>query len=135
MARMSDKKVAIADSRSGVSPSEDDMRLELLPAILKSLEGDGYEVVVVVDDDLLVRIEKSDLAEMLRNVTIEHVPNHANSAELLLDIADQAGATVVSNDSFEEYQSRYPWIVQRRIPYRIFQGEVYLDPEELMGVF
>jgi hypothetical protein len=129
------KKVAIADSRSGVSPSEDDIRLELLPAILKSLEGDGYEVVVVVSDDLLVRIEKSELAEVLSNVTIEQVPNQANSAELLLDIADQAGATVVSNDSFEEYRSRYPWIVQRRIPYRIFQGEVYLDPEELMGVF
>jgi hypothetical protein len=132
---MSDRKVAIADGRSGVSPSEDDMRLELLPAILKSLEGDGYEVVVVVDDDLLVRIENSELAEMLRNVTFEHVPNQSNSAELLLDLAYGADATVVSNDSFEEYQSRYPWILQRRLPYRVFQGEVYLDPEELMGVF
>jgi len=132
---MSDKKVAIADSRSGVSPREDDMRLELLPAIVKSLERDGYEVVVVIDDDLLVRIEESEHADVLRNVTIEHVPSQANSAELLLDLAYEADATVVSNDSFEEYQSRYPWILQRRIPYRVFQGEVYLDPEELMGVF
>ncbi|HEU4894396.1 MAG TPA: hypothetical protein VFT85_01060 [Acidimicrobiia bacterium] len=48
---------------------------------------------------------------------------------------DGAGATVISNDSFEEYQDTYPWITQRRMPYRVFQGEIYLDPEDLMGVF
>jgi hypothetical protein len=133
VAKMSEGRVAIADFRSDVLHGGDDATIELLPAMLRSLQSDGYEVVVVVDGDLPL-IERSELGELLQDATIEQVPAEADP-RVILDLADQSNARVVSNDTFEAYRAQYPRILERRIPYRVFEGEIYLDPEELMGVF
>jgi hypothetical protein len=130
---MPEGRIAVADCRSVVLQGAGDMGIDLLPAMERSLKHDGYDVVLVVDDDLLVRIDLSEFG-YLPEATLKQVPARA-AAPAILDLADRANARVVSNDTFEAYRSKYPWVVERRIPYRIFDGEIYLDPEELMGVF
>lgn len=135
---MSEIKIAVTDGRDVASSgSSDDLpSVELLKSVLRSLERFGYEVIVVVDDDLRLEIERSQgRCKSLERATISLAPAGVDRDSVVLSIAEETGATVVSNHDFEEYLSRFPWLTERRIPYRVHRGEAYLDPEELMGVF
>lgn len=130
--------IAVTDGRDVASSGRpDDLpSIELLTSVLRSLERFGYDVIVVVDDDLRLEIERSQgRSKSLERAIISRAPAGVDRDSLVLTIAEETGATVVSNDRFEEYLPRFPWITERRIPYRIHRGQAYLDPEELMGVF
>ncbi len=136
--QMSENMIAVTDGREVASSgSPDDLpSIELLKSVLRSLERFGYDVIVVVDDDLRLEIERSQSgSKTLERATISLAPAGVDRDSLVLSIADDTGATVVSNHRFEEYLARFPWLTERRIPYRVHRGQAYLDPEELMGVF
>lgn len=135
---MSRNMIAVTDGRDVASSgSPNDLpSIELLASVLRSLERFGYDVIVVVDDDLRLQIERSQSrSKSLERAIISLAPAGVDRDSLLLTIAEETEATVVSNDRFEEYLPRFPWLTERRIPYRIHRGQAYLDPEELMGVF
>lgn len=136
---MSEARIAVADGRQVASSGDsDDKRpsVELLASVVRSLERFGYDVIVILDDELKLQLEKSDSCSWcLEKVTLSLAPDGVDPDSLLLTLADETGASVVSNESFDEYRSKFPWIEKRRIPYRVFSGVAYLDPEELMGVF
>ena len=48
--------------------------------------------------------------------------------KFILRIAEEEKAMIVSNDMFKEFRDTAPWIDERRIPYTILDGEVYLHP-------
>ncbi|MHA1224787.1 MAG: NYN domain-containing protein, partial [Candidatus Heimdallarchaeaceae archaeon] len=48
--------------------------------------------------------------------------------KFILRLAEEENAMIVSNDLFKEFKEASPWIDQRRIPYTILDGEVYLHP-------
>lgn len=135
---MSEIRLAVADGRQVASSgdSEDRPSVELLASVMRSLERFGYDVIVILDDDLKLQLEKSDSCSgCLQRVTISLAPEGVDAGSLLLTLAEETGASVISNESFEELRSKFPWIDERRIPYRVFSGVAYLDPEYLMGVF
>lgn len=135
---MSENMIAVTDGREVASSgSPDDLpSIELLKSVLRSLERFGYDVIVVVDDDLRLEIERSQGgSKTLERATISLAPAGVDRDSVVLSIADDTGATVVSNHRFEEFLARFPWLTERRIPYRVHRGQAYLDPEELMGVF
>ncbi len=136
--QMSENMIAVIHGREVASSgSPDDLpSIELLKSVLRSLERFGYDVIVVVDEDLRLEIERSEgRCKSLERATISLAPAGVDRDSFVLSIADETGATVVSNHHFEEYLPRFPWLTERRIPYRVHRGKAYLDPEELMGVF
>jgi hypothetical protein len=89
-----------------------------------------------LDEELRLEIERSESSSWcLQRATISLAPEGVDLDSLLLTIADETSASVVSNESFEDYRPRFSWIEERRIPYRVYRGRAYLDPEDLMGVF
>ncbi len=136
--QMSENMIAVTDGREVAASgrSDDHPSIELLKSVLRSLERFGYEVIVVVDEELRLEIERSEgRCKPLERATISLAPAGMDRDSFVLSIADQTGATVVSNHHFEEYLPSFPWLTERRIPYRVHGGKAYLDPEELMGVF
>jgi len=49
----------------------------------------------------------------------------------ILETADRLEAVVVSNDTFDRFRDRYPWVEQRRGPLMIVRGEVELYEQKL----
>lgn len=135
---MANEMIAVVDGRAVASSGDpDDLpSVRLLTSVLRSLEQFGYEVLLVLDEALRLEIERSESCrECLERITLILVPAGASRDDVALALADETGAALVSNDHFEEYLARFPWLAERRIPYRVHRGKVYLDPEELMGVF
>ncbi|MFP3882924.1 MAG: hypothetical protein ACLFWH_11495 [Actinomycetota bacterium] len=93
--------------------------------MLRSLERFGYDVVVVVDEDVRLEIERYESRDQcLERATIT-APPAGMDRESVLTIADEKGATVVANDRFEEHLAEFPWLVERRIPFRVHRGQAY----------
>lgn len=136
---MSEHRIAVAGGRevaSSGAPDDDRPSVELLASVVRSLERFGYDVILILDEELRLEIERSESCSWcLERVMISLAPEGVDPDSLLLTMADETGASVVSNESFDEYRPRFAWIEERRIPYRVFSGRAYLDPEDLMGVF
>ena len=54
------------------------------------------------------------------------MPAGTDADFFIIQLADQLGARVVTNDRYKDYAERHPWIQERRIPYMIVKGEVVL---------
>lgn len=135
---MPDNRIAVADGRVVAASGGPDDRpsVELVASVLRSLERFGYDVILVLDEELRDEIERSrSCKKCLERTTLSLVPAGADREEIVLTIADQTGASLVSNDRFEDHVAEFPWLASRRIPFRVHRGKAYLDPEELMGVF
>ncbi|HBY96831.1 MAG: hypothetical protein M5U01_33540 [Ardenticatenaceae bacterium] len=59
------------------------------------------------------------------------MPAETDADYFVLETAGREEALVVSNDQFEPYQDRFPWIEQRRVPLMIINGEVELYKPKL----
>ncbi|MHA2172322.1 MAG: hypothetical protein ACXAB7_20830 [Candidatus Kariarchaeaceae archaeon] len=43
-------------------------------------------------------------------------------------LSAQNGSLILTNDLFKEFREEFSWIDQRRVPYSILSGELYLHP-------
>ncbi len=67
---------------------------------------------------------------LIESQHIRQVPAGTDADYFIIQLADQFGARVVTNDRYKDYVEQYPWISDRRLPYMIVKGEVHLyDPE------
>lgn len=130
MAVVHGPEVASSGTRNG------GLSIQLLVSMVRSLERYKYDVTIVVDEELRDAMARTEISSRcLERAVTREAPSGSEIGPFVLAVADEIGATVVSNERFEDYQSQYPWITDRRIPYRVYRGKVYLDPISLMGVF
>src|SRR5205807_891052 len=78
-------------------------------------ENPGVTITVVVDATFGHRIDESerkafDEAEAANEVVSPPAGAIGRGDAFLLRIADKVGATVFSNDSFQEFHGEYPWL-------------------------
>ncbi|NLF04583.1 MAG: hypothetical protein GX593_06230, partial [Actinomycetales bacterium] len=74
-------------------------------------------VVVVVDATFAHRIDASERAEYEEAVAAGEILTPPAGAvgrgdAFVLEIADRSGATVLSNDSFQEFHAKYEWLFE-----------------------
>lgn len=89
-----------------------------LAALLLALERAGYRYNVLFDATIRHVLEEAQdatglhiLASCAHQVTI--VPAGTPADDYLLLLADRKGYAVASNDRFEQYRDRYPWLAAR----------------------
>jgi hypothetical protein len=92
-------------------------QLEQAVSELKA-ENQDAEVTVIVDASFAHRIDPSELERFEKGV-LEGVYVHPPAGAIgrgdafLLRVAEKVGATVLSNDSFQEFHGEHPWLFER----------------------
>jgi len=87
------------------------------------------KIITVADAALRYQIdEQKRLDQLVKEGAIKMLPARVDGDKFILRLADEENAAIVSNDMFKEFREDSPWIDERRIPYTILEGEVYLHP-------
>lgn len=114
--------VAYAERSHGGQP-----KVSNLVAMRDALEARGNDPIVIVDATLRHEIDDpAQLESLFDQETVHQAPAGTDADLFVLESADRLGAPVVSNDEFEDYRERYPWIAKRRMPFMIIRGEILL---------
>lgn len=109
-----------------------DPKISNLLAVRRALRGRGYQPIIIVDASLRYEIDDpKQLEALIDEQQIHQAPSGTDADYFILEFAEEHNAPVVSNDEFENYQDRYPWIEQRRMPLMIVNGEVEFYEEQL----
>src|SRR5919108_4247846 len=113
------KHVIVDGSNIATEGREAPSLAQLDEAVRAFVEEYGPEIVtVVVDATFPNRIDPSERQTYEDAVVAnELVPPPAGAIGrgdgFVLQIADKAGAAILSNDSFQEFHGRYPWLFER----------------------
>lgn len=96
-------------------------------AMRRALEAERLEPIVVIDASLKYEIDDPEQLEaMIESQAVRQVPARTDADFFILEIAEECGARIVTNDQYKDYQEQRPWISERRLPYMIVRGEVHL---------
>ncbi|MCG3258213.1 MAG: hypothetical protein H7644_00550 [Candidatus Heimdallarchaeota archaeon] len=91
------------------------------------------KIITVADAALRYQIdEQKRLDRLVREGAMKMLPARVDGDKFILRIAEEENAMIVSNDMFKEFRESTPWIDERRIPYTILDGEVYLHPTSVL---
>lgn len=111
-------------------------RLENLALVRTALAERGYQALVVVDAALRHQLSKRDASELDRQIGAQDVvqaPAETDGDLWVIGIADHHAAPVVSNDRFDEYRARFPWLSERRVAVVLVEHAALLQGDALDG--
>ena len=119
--------VAFESMTSGGKP-----KLGNILAVCAALVERGYEPVVIVDAALRHKIDDPEQLEaLIEKKRILQAPAGTDADFFVLETAKQQECCVVSNDTFKDHLSSFPWIRERRVPVMFAAGDVQLYVENL----
>lgn len=98
-----------------------------LVLVRRLLEERGFKPIIIVDASLQHKIDDPGQLDGLIDKHLVHQAPAGTDADFwVLQMAEQEDALVVSNDRFQPYHERFPWIEERRLPFMIIEGDVQL---------
>jgi hypothetical protein len=101
-----------------------------LIAVRHALEKFGCRALIWVDDTLVEEVDDpARLKALINEQTIRRLPAGADVDEFLLKTAQELSAPLISNERFSEYQARFPWLSERRVPLKIVGGNVEFNDQ------
>ena len=97
---------------------------------IKELQANKFtDITVVADAALRYQIEdRSILDDYGKKGTIKVLPAKVAADGFILRLSIRTGALILSNDLFREFRESYAWIDERRVPYSILNGKLFLHP-------
>jgi hypothetical protein len=96
------------------------------------LKEKGYEPIIIVDASLLYEIDdRTQLESLIDEKIVWQVPAETSADYFVIETAERLNGLVISNDRYQSYLDKYPWIDERRIPLMIIQGHVELYEPKL----
>ncbi len=110
--------------------SEGKADLRNIDKAVETLQRAGFKNIIVIADAAL-RYQVSDMKEFdkaTHSGKIHVMPAKVSADQFILRLAQERKAMILTNDLFKEYRDKNPWIDDRRIPYTILDGFVYLHP-------
>lgn len=135
---MATRKVIVVDGANVayVERSHDGKpKVSNLTAVYHALEREGFDPIVIVDASLRYDVDDPDQLEaLIDGQRVRQAPSGTDADYFVLEFAGDHDAFVVTNDNYEAYRDRYPWIEDRRVPVMIVQGEVELYAPKLHAV-
>lgn len=111
-------------------------RLDNLGLVRAALAERSYQALVVVDAALRHQLGRHDANELERQIAAQEVvqaPAETDGDLWVITIADHHGAPVVSNDRFDEYRARFPWLSERRVAVVLVEHAALLQGDALDG--
>ena len=111
-------------------------RLDNLALVRAALAERSYQALVVVDAALRHQLGRQDASELERQIAAQEVvqaPAETDGDLWVITIADHHGAPVVSNDRFDEYRARFPWLGERRVAVVLVDHAALLQGDALDG--
>jgi len=111
-------------------------RLDNLALVRTALAERGYQALVVVDAALRHQLRGRDAGELDRQIAAQDViqaPAGTDGDLWVISLADHHGAPVVSNDRFDEYRARFPWLSERRVAVVLVEHAALLQGDALDG--
>lgn len=97
--------------------------------INKLSKANFKKIITVADAALRYQIDdRKRIDHLVKEGAIKMLPARVDGDKFVLRIAEEENAMIVSNDLFKEFREIAPWIGERRIPYTILDGDVYLHP-------
>lgn len=98
-----------------------------IKAVYQTLKEKGFEPIIIVDAALQHKIDDpAQLEVMIENQTVRQAPAGTDADYFILETAKEYHARIVTNDKYEDYQKKYPWIEKSRMPLMIIDGNVEL---------
>jgi hypothetical protein len=96
------------------------------------------ECIVVVDASLRHHVdEKTRLESLIDDKMIIQAPSRTRADTLILELADEKNAAVLSNDSMEEYAPQFPFVMmeERFVRYAVMsdEGMRYVRKTQVQG--
>jgi hypothetical protein len=121
-------RIAVVDASNVANSAPSAVaRLDYLAVLIARLEEEGLAPVVVADAGLVHRIDdRGGYLRMVEQGRIRVAPPGEEADALILALAREHDAVVVSNDRFREWAERYPDEVRRRVGFRIRNGSAEL---------
>ncbi len=105
-------------------------RVSNLVAARRALEKAGYDPITIVDATLRHKIDDPDQLEALfDDKRLLQAPAGTEADVFVLETAQRFDGVVVSNDRYEPYEERYPWLRERTVPYMVVRGRFMLHPD------
>jgi hypothetical protein len=125
---MSAKKVAIVDGANIAYIEESEKgqpKVSNILAVREALEKRGYQPIIIVDASTRHQVDDPDqLERLIDEQIVRQAPSDTDADYFVLKIADKMKAVIISNDEYREFQDKYPWIEERRVPLMIVNGQV-----------
>ncbi len=108
-------------------------RLQNLLAVRALLRQLAFDTTTICDANLKYNIDDDDgLQQLVSRGEVLQVPAGTDGDVWILEAAAQLGARVLSNDVYRNYRGRFPWIVERRVPFLVVNAKV-LIPDLAIG--
>lgn len=96
-----------------------------LTRVQHALEDEGFDPIIIVDASLVYEVDdREQLESLLDQQVIRQAPAETDADFFVLQTAEDYKAQVVTNDQYEDYQERFPWIGEKRLPFMIVKGKV-----------
>lgn len=132
---MTDRQIVVVDGANVAYIEQDEAgkpRVGNLVAVREALCARGYDPIIIVDASLAHETDDPDALEQLLDAqVVRQAPAGTDADFFIVETAARYEAAIVSNDQFEAYRDRAPWIAERRIPLMIIRGEVELYAPQL----
>jgi len=96
-------------------------------AVIATVRASGREPLVIVEPTVLSVLGELELLQrLLCQSCVISVPAGSDRARVVLEKAQECDGILVSNDTYSDYWSEYPWVELCRLPVAKIDGSVCL---------
>jgi hypothetical protein len=128
-AREAQPAPVIIDGSNVAHSSEGDVaRLENIELVMRELQQEGAQPIVLADAALRHQIDRPEEFErMVESGVIRQTPAGTDADYFILSFARELDADIVSNDRFRDRVEAFPETRERMIRYMVVNGEVVFE--------
>jgi len=85
----------------------------------------GLHPVIIIERGVSKRLDDRNAARQLKRSGILYTVG-VEADEVILELAEQLDAYILSNDTYAEYRNRYPKVDERRYAFAIIEGKLHV---------
>ena len=108
-------------------PRQHKPRIKTVYAVIDAVKARGGEPILVVEAATLSTVGDPENREnLLAESFVLSIPDGSDTSRAVLETAEQQDAILVSNNTYSDYWSEYPWVELCRLPVALVDGHVCL---------